>query len=310
MIVYSECMEKNCIDYEEYKIMKYLSPTTDIAFKKLFGDEHHKNLTMNFLNNVLNLSHDKLIEEISFRETERLPETLEGKKTYLDVYCIDKEKHHYIIEMQALNEFNFTERAQHYAARALANQLPKGGEYQDILPVVFLGIVGYMLFKDENDIVSQYCIINPKTGKIMHKSLLSFNFVELPKFDKTLEQLETETDKWFYFLKNADDLEVVPQEFKDSQNFKEAFHILDKMQWNQTDLLHYIKQEEAIGRERRQQEGSRKEAAQEGRQEGRQEGIEFIAINGLKKGLDINLIKDLTGLSVEQIEILRKKMQQ
>ena len=126
--------------------MKYLSPTTDIAFKKLFGDEHHKDLTINFLNNILNLPSDKLIKGIEFHETERLPESTEGKKTYLDVYCTDKKNNHYIIEMQALNEFNFTQRAQHYAARALANQLPKGGEYQNLLPVIFLGIVDYTLF--------------------------------------------------------------------------------------------------------------------------------------------------------------------
>jgi hypothetical protein len=62
--------------------MKYLSPKTDIAFKKLFGNEHHKNLTINFLNNVLNLPQDKLIKEILFRGTERLPESIEGKSDF------------------------------------------------------------------------------------------------------------------------------------------------------------------------------------------------------------------------------------
>ena len=29
--------------------MKFLDPKNDIAFKKIFGNEHHKNLTINFL---------------------------------------------------------------------------------------------------------------------------------------------------------------------------------------------------------------------------------------------------------------------
>jgi hypothetical protein len=40
---------------------------------------------------------------------------------------------------------------------------------------------------------------------------LELFFVELPKFNKELADLETLTDKWIYFMKNTNQLEAVPE---------------------------------------------------------------------------------------------------
>ncbi|SHH35625.1 conserved hypothetical protein (putative transposase or invertase), partial [Thermosyntropha lipolytica DSM 11003] len=44
------------------------------------------------------------------------------------------------------------------------------------------------------------------------------------------------------------------------------------------------------------------------RREGREKGREEAAINALKEGLDVKLIAKFTGLSVERIEELKKKL--
>ena len=67
--------------------MKYLSPRTDIGFKKLFGNNDHKALTIDFLNCVLDRKEGDLIEKITFADTEQLPETIEGRKSFFDIYC-------------------------------------------------------------------------------------------------------------------------------------------------------------------------------------------------------------------------------
>ena len=124
---------------------KYLSPRTDILFKKLFANEHNKNLTIHFLNSILNLSGNREIKEIVLRETVNLPDRAQGKEIIFDVYCTDTKNNHFIIEMQAVNEYNFHERAQYYTARILANQLKRTDNYIDLLPVIFVGVVDYSL---------------------------------------------------------------------------------------------------------------------------------------------------------------------
>jgi len=285
--------------------MYYLNPRVDIAFKKLFGSEHHKNLTMQFLNNILNLPEQAFIKEIAFRETERLPEILGDKKIYFDIYCTDQRDHNYIIEMQIINEFNFIPRSEHYVARALANQLPSGGEYQKLLPVIFLGIVNYPLFDGEKEIISQYRLTNVKTGKILDKSLVNYYYVELFHFTKSIDELSSIADKWLYFLKHAEDFEVVPGQLKDLQ---EAFAVLDKLKWSKADLQYYIKQEESIGREIRQQAGAHLEGKQEGLQEGIVIGAQEVAINLLQEGFDIHLVVKTTKLSLEQVEVLANQL--
>ena len=285
--------------------MKFLDPKNDVAFKKIFGDKHHKNLTINFLNNVLNLTGPKAIKDVTFHETAKLPDRIKGKKIYFDVYCIDYGNNHYIIEMQSLNEYNFVERSEFYLARALMSQLDTGKDYQTLLPVIFVGIVNFSLFDEletdtthQPEVISHYSMRNDETCKPLKKSRLALHYIELPKFHKTLDQLETLTDKWFYFLKHANTLDAVPAPLNDLQ---EAFNVLDALQWNDADLQDYSIEQETIDRERRQQEGS----YQEGMQEGAHNKAVETAINALKNGLDIALIAQITGLSIEEIEHLK-----
>ena len=288
--------------------MKFLDPKNDIAFKKIFGNDHHKNITINFLNNVLNLSGNRLIKDITFHETAKLPDRIKGKKVYFDVYCIDKGNNHYIIEMQSLNEYNFVERSEFYIARALMQQLNKGKDYQKLLPVIFVGIVNFSLFDEldgtvhkKQEVMSHYSMRNDVTGERLKKSRQFLHYIELSKFNKTLDQLETLTDKWFYFFKHAHTLNDVPKPLKYLQ---EAFNILDELQWNDADLQDYTLEQEIIDRERRQQEGSH----QEGFEEGLQKKAEEIAIGLLQEKIDVLVIAKITKLSSEYIQDLLKKI--
>ena len=67
--------------------MKFLDPKTDTAFKKLFGNEHRKNLTMSLLNSLLERSEGHLITDVSFRDNGNLPEILSKKTSFVDINC-------------------------------------------------------------------------------------------------------------------------------------------------------------------------------------------------------------------------------
>ncbi len=284
-------------------MMNFLDPKVDIAFKKIFGSKEHKHLTMNFLNSILNLPQEKLIQSIDLIETEQMPVRLTGKKVYYDIYCINKQNNHFIIEIQLLNQFNFVPRSEYYTARALSSQLDKGKDYLDLLPVIFIGIVDFHLFDAEesnNDVISSYSIYNDKNLKKRRNSLMQFYYIELPKFTKTLDELETVADRWIYFFKNAHTLQTVPEPLSELQ---EAFTILDQLQWSNLDLDEYSEEQEMIDQQRRQQEGS----FEEGKAEGKEEVRFDIACQLLKTNMNIDQIAITTGLSVDQIKTLCNK---
>jgi predicted transposase/invertase (TIGR01784 family) len=177
------------------------------------------------------------------------------------------------------------------------------------MPVVFVGILDFTLFKN-NNYLNHHFIINKETGECeLHH--LEFHFIELTKFTKQLEDLKTLLDKWIYFLKEADTLRAIPPSLQEPL-LKEAFDVLEQGSWSMEELTAYDK----ILDDERSFASQIDTAAKEGRQEGRQEGREEgrweekmrLAEQLLKSNmLDVPAIAQLTGLSATQIEELKKK---
>jgi len=69
---------------------EFMDPTTDFGFKKLFGDEANADLTISFLNDLLELNPP--LVDLSFANLEQLPEAPEQRIGVYDllknVYCI------------------------------------------------------------------------------------------------------------------------------------------------------------------------------------------------------------------------------
>jgi predicted transposase/invertase (TIGR01784 family) len=282
--------------------MKFANPKTDFTFKRLFGNEHRKNLTINFLNNLLERKSDNLIIEIRFCDNANIPTAETEKVTYLDISCTDQSGTDFIIEMQVAKEASFLQRSQYYASFALSNQLKKGDLYNKLQPVIFIGIMNNPLFANEKQVISHHliCDINSGQQSLRH---LEFHYIELSKFHKKITELETEMDKWLFFFKNADSLETIPQQFVGSKEFKEAFHVLEQSLWTPAEIKAYQKSLDVLNRDFRLQEG----IFDEGLKKGAQQEKEAMVMKLLKKGIEISEIVDITELSFEYVEELLKK---
>ncbi len=333
---------------------KYLYATTDISFKKLFANEHNIDLTIAFLNNVLGLTGRREIVKLELKDPVNKPDRAGGKEIIFDVYCKDTKNNHYIIEMQASNEYNFYERSQGYIARALGNQLKSCDNYLEMVPVIFVGVVNYSLkaikkykraddFKDQSiitlqkngitqsestQVISKYSFINHLTHEIIPAPLMELNYVELPHFNKSLEECHTEIDKWLYLIKTIHNFQEVPASFKKSKNFVQACQSLEEKNWEKGELEAYVKEMDDIGKEDRIKEGAREEGLEQGIAEGIAKGIEkgievgiekgiekgarkekeAIAINLLKMKVSIDMIAQSTALSVQEVESLKKSL--
>ena len=80
------------------------NPMNDVAFKFIFGKEERKRITIDFLNAVLEESLGHEIKDITFRQSEMLPDSDEGKMSRLDIVCALDTGELVDVEVQVVNQ--------------------------------------------------------------------------------------------------------------------------------------------------------------------------------------------------------------
>jgi len=291
--------------------MIFLDPKSDIAFKKLFSNKEHTDILINFLNNTLNRPEGQKITTVTINDPHNQPDVITGKSSIVDVRCTDQKKINYILEMQVINQKDFAQRCQYYVATAISRQLQRANRFITIIPVIFVGILNYKIFKSPH-YLSHHSIVNLETGE-RTLNAQEYHFIELKKFDKKLDELTSDFDKWVYFFKNAENLHAIPTQLKKPQAMQEAFNILERGNWTTQELDVYERSIDLIRERFSQIETAREEGMEKGRLEGKLEGslegeqkkaVEIA--KGLLDVLDVATIAKKTGLSIEEIEELKK----
>lgn len=294
--------------------MKFVSPKNDVAFKKIFGNEDKKEILISFLNSVLNLIGDKEIQDIEILNPWQAPRIKELKHTVLDVRAKDRRGITFIVEMQVERMSGLRKRFAYYVAQAYASQIERGEDYPKLNQVIFIGILDFAEFESEHWL-TRHILINTETCGQEIKDL-EFNFIELPKFCRKEHELRTVLEKWIYFIKHAEELGVVPSS-ADTPALRSAYATADSFNWSREEMELYdywgIKAQDERGKlqaayEKGEFEG-RKEGKLKGRLEGRLEGesakAKETALRMLSKGYTVSEITELTGLSADDINVLR-----
>jgi predicted transposase/invertase (TIGR01784 family) len=272
--------------------MRFINPKTDFAFKKIFGDEQNKEILISFLNAIL-YQGNSAIESLEILNPYQSPKIRGVKDTYLDIRAKLNNEQTVIIEMQVLNVEGFEKRILYNAAKAYSIQLDTGVDYTLLNPVIALTITDFEMFPNLDKVISRFVL---KERDYLVDYLIydiELVFVELPKFDKKLEELETITDKWIYFIKNAKSLEVVPEEMGEVQAIKKAFEVANRADLTRQELEDLEHQEIYIQDQRNAITKAVKQKASE------------IA-KGLLDVLDEATIAQTTGLTMEEIQKLKQ----
>ena len=282
--------------------MKFADPKNDLAFKKIFGNENHKDILISFLNAILDFKDEKTIVDITLLNPYQVPKIEELKETILDIQATNQNKEKFIVEMQKKDLCDFAKRSLYYTSKAYVEQLDKGYKYDELKKVYFIGILNFDMFENKS-FISRHLIINQETTKQDIKDF-EFSFIELSKFNKELNQLDTTLDKWIYFVKYASNLDLIPTEYEDIKEFKEAFNIATQTKWNKEELKVY----DYIGLKEYDEINALKTAERKGMEKGLEKGREErdieLAIKSIKKGLDIDTIIDITGLDKQVVQEL------
>ncbi|MEB3341024.1 Rpn family recombination-promoting nuclease/putative transposase [Okeania sp.] len=302
--------------------MRFINPKTDYAFKKIFSSKESKNILISFLNAML-YKGENTIHDLEFSHTYEPGAIALFKDSFLDVKVTLDNGSIVIIEMQVLNVEGFNKRIPYYAAKVYVNQLKRGQIYDDLQPVISLTITDFTMFEDTEKIINRFVFKEWDDSFLYPDSYLEMFFVELPKFKKKLADLESLTDKWLYFLKHTNNLEIVPESMGIVPEINHAFSIANESNLSPVELERLEGQERFIldrkgaiafsrnqGKREGREEGKR-EGREEGKREGREEGKRELIISLLERLLgeiDINIKELFHQLSSLELEELSKAM--
>lgn len=299
--------------------MRFINPKIDYAFKKIFGSEQSHDILISFLNAMLYEGNDT-IQKIEILNPYLAPRIRGVKDTYLDVKATINDDTSIIIEMQVLNVEGFEKRILYNAAKAYSNQLDVGEDYTELQPVIALTITDFDMFPELNQLISRF-ILKEKTYLTDYSIYdIELVFVELPKFQKQLTELETITDKWLYFLKTARKLDIVPPVMEEVPAIKKAFAIANQANLSREELDDFEHHEIFIHDQRNAIKKGIKQGLEQGIKQGVEQGIKQGIEQGIEQGkleakleiakqllnvLDDDAISQTTGLSREQVSGLR-----
>ena len=334
---------------------KYINPFTDFGFKKIFGEEANKDLLISFLNELLRYE-DQEIKELRFKKQEQLPDTLEDRKVVYDLFCENEKGEKFIVEMQQAKQKFFKDRMLFYSTFPIKEQAPKGMiieeggkkvawnyELKAVYVIAVLNFLPPVEIETEGKVISRNKLLDVETHSVFYDKL-TFITLEMPYFNKTIDELENNFDKWLYVLKNLDTFDRIPEKIKD-KIFEKLFSVAEYARLSPDEQLEYEKSLSAyrdlyavidtakedgrkeaeeeykkiLEKERREkeearkrEEEARKKAEQERREKEeakkREEEVRkrLIATAKVMKenGIDIETIASATGLSKEEIEKL------
>ena len=278
---------------------RYLNPRSDVVFKKIFGQ--HKHLMISFLNSLLPLPAEGLIESLDYLPTEQIPTIPVLKRTIVDVKCTDQQGRTFIVEMQIEWSTHFMERMLYGASQAYVRQLDKGVIYQYLKPVYGLGLIGDVFDKETPDFYHHYKIVNVDKPEREIKGL-QFVFIELPKFKPSTHTEKKLQVLWLRFMSEIDEqTKNIDPELLAVPEIKEAIELSEEAAYTKEELAAYATYWDTVSTEKTLLE----DKYQKGRTDGRTEALKIVAKALLNDDASIEQIIHLTGLTENEIKDLK-----
>jgi predicted transposase/invertase (TIGR01784 family) len=301
---------------------RYVNPFTDFGFKKIFGEEASKPLLIDFLNSMLPPEH--MVFDLAFKNTEQLGQAMADRRAVYDIYCQNAKGERFIVELQKAKQNFFKERTIYYSTFPIREQAERGDWDYNLKAVYCIGILDFT-FDDYADEPSRHDVLHTvklkdQHGHVFYKKL-TYIYLEMPNFNKGVLALESQLDKWLFFIKNLESLQDIPNLFANSV-FETAFEKAELAKMSHEELINY----ENSLKSYRDLKGVIETAFEEGKEEGINIGVEKgitigvekgvnigvekekekIASAAIKAGLSDDLIKELTGLTDSEIEKLKQ----
>ena len=272
---------------------RYISLLTDFGFKRIFGTKPNKDLLIDFLNSIFN--GEQVVKDVTFLNSEHVGDVHTDRKAIFDVYCENENGEKFIVEMQNAYQTYFKDRSLYYATFPIREQAQKGEGWNYKLKHVYVvALLNYDMsdpaFSDDT-INHDIGLLDKQTHRVFNDKL-KFKYVEISKFNKRIEELKTNYDKWLFVLQNLSRLDRQP-EYLQTAVFNRLFAEAEIAKFTRAELREY---EDSLKAYR-----DIKNSLDSAKQEGKKDKAIEIAKNLLEMGMSIDNIMKATGLSQEEI---------
>ena len=263
---------------------RYISLLTDFGFKRIFGSDINKDLLIDFLNSLFN--GEQVVKNVTYLNSEHVGDVYAERKAIFDVYCENEHGEKFIVEMQNAYQTYFKDRSLYYATFPIREQAPKGDNWNFKLQHVY---VVALLNYDMNEEAFSHESINHDVGlldKQTHKvfnNKLTFKYVEIARFNKDINELETNFDKWLYVLRNLSRLDNQPTYLR-NEVFNRLFSQAEIARFDKKELKAYEDSLKAYRDIKNSLDTAKEEGRAEGLAEGRAEGHAEGLAEGLAEG--------------------------
>ena len=302
------------------KEREFINPFTDFGFKRIFGQEINKELTIDFLN--LLLDGERHIADLTIHNPEIQPETEEERLVVFDLYCESDDGTQFIVEMQTARQSFFLSRSLYYQSRAIIAQGEKGKNWcYHLQPVYGIFFMDFTM-PENSGLRTDVALMDMKTHKVFNPQLRQI-YLEMPRFTKEADECENDFERWLYLIKNMRILKRMPFKAKRAvwDKLLEVADVaslsLKEHEAYQRALMNYWDYHNAM--EAAQEDGHKagwtkghKVGLEEGHKAGLEEGLKEgelkkqieIARKLKAMGLPVSAIQESTGLSESEIQQL------
>lgn len=214
---------------------KYMDFCLDYSFKRILGQESTKDLLINFLNAVF--QGRETIVDLTYLNTEQLGLQEWERRAVFDVYCRNEKGEHFIVEMQKAPQHFFKDRSVFYSTFAIQSQDAKGDHWNFELKCVYMVCVLDYVFDNGESWYHEVKLLDTATHEVFYDKL-TYVYFELPKFNKTEDELTSPLEKWLFLMRHLYSMPSRPSALSEPA-FDKVFEVAELARLDKKERMQY-----------------------------------------------------------------------
>ena len=299
---------------------------SDLFARYLLGKNGNEDLLTDLVNSTLREFNFEEVKDLEIIDPFNLSENIELKESIIDIKAKTKNNETVIIEFQLCGNMDFLKRIFYYISKNVVNEVKEGENYNNVQKIISINLLDFNLkFGDEGKAHRCFKLIDTKDLNIS-LDLIQIHILEVKRFIEIIKNSTKEELKnnrllsWMKFF-TSDNLELIEEELKEeNQIMSKVIEEYRKFTSDDKMMRAYAAREAFLVGQKMMLRREREDGFEEGIEEGIKRGIEKGKLEGLKEGriaeqismaksmktknLDINLISEITGLTIDEIEKL------
>lgn len=299
--------------------MRNINRMNDYFIRYLLASEGNEDILENIVNSVLEDLGFEEVHNLHIINPHNLPENINLKESVLDVKAITKSNKKIIIEIQLSGNIDFLKRIYYYISRNIVSEVDEKEPYYIISEVISINFVNFnMDFNDEGKPHRCFKLIDIENPNVV-LDMVQMHILEVPRFKNILSNSNIEDMKkkrilsWIEFFTVKDLDNNIKSKLKEvNKIMKKVIDRYERFTSSEDEMQVYNARDAFLYGQTVMLKKEREEAIKEGIKKGMEEGVEkgkksekiAIAKNLKNSGIDINIISENTGLSIEEIKNL------